>query len=191
MPNMLVKLGDGSTLAYLKATGAGEVGDPFVVEHAVTGTFWQATQPVSAASLPLPTGAATAASQATGNTALAAIQTALELLDNAVSGTEYRVDTVSEVASTFDHGAKSSVGTSAVQVIAASTPATRGVTVKAADDNSGTVYVGNSDVTANTADGTDGFPLAAGDALTVPVDDANKVYVRGSAAGQKVFWLVA
>jgi predicted secreted protein len=30
---------------------------------AVTGTFWQATQPVSAASLPLPTGAATAAKQ--------------------------------------------------------------------------------------------------------------------------------
>lgn len=30
---------------------------------AVTGTFWQATQPVSAASLPLPTGAATAANQ--------------------------------------------------------------------------------------------------------------------------------
>lgn len=30
---------------------------------AVTGTFWQTTQPVSAASLPLPTGAATAAKQ--------------------------------------------------------------------------------------------------------------------------------
>lgn len=30
---------------------------------AVTGTFWQATQPVSAAALPLPTGAATAAKQ--------------------------------------------------------------------------------------------------------------------------------
>lgn len=30
---------------------------------AVTGTFWQATQPVSAASLPLPSGAATAANQ--------------------------------------------------------------------------------------------------------------------------------
>jgi hypothetical protein len=31
---------------------------------AVTGTFWQATQPVSAASLPLPAGAATSAKQA-------------------------------------------------------------------------------------------------------------------------------
>ncbi len=33
---------------------------------AVTGTFWQATQPISAASLPLPTGAATSALQAGG-----------------------------------------------------------------------------------------------------------------------------
>jgi hypothetical protein len=44
---------------------------------AVTGTFWQATQPVSAASLPLPTGAATAALQTTGNTTLSTIATAL------------------------------------------------------------------------------------------------------------------
>lgn len=34
---------------------------------AVTGTFWQTTQPVSAASLPLPSGAATAANQIVGN----------------------------------------------------------------------------------------------------------------------------
>lgn len=33
--------------------------------QAVTGTFWQATQPVSAASLPLPSGAATSAKQPT------------------------------------------------------------------------------------------------------------------------------
>jgi len=36
----------------------------------VTGTFWQATQPVSAVSLPLPTGAATSALQSTINTTL-------------------------------------------------------------------------------------------------------------------------
>lgn len=37
---------------------------------AVTGTFWQATQPVSAASLPLPTGAATETTLAAVNTKL-------------------------------------------------------------------------------------------------------------------------
>lgn len=40
---------------------------------AVTGTFWQATQPVSAAALPLPSGASTSAAQTTGNTALSSI----------------------------------------------------------------------------------------------------------------------
>ena len=42
----------------------------FPASQAVTGTFFQATQPVSAASLPLPTGAATDASLATVNTTL-------------------------------------------------------------------------------------------------------------------------
>jgi hypothetical protein len=40
------------------------------VTQPVSGTFWQATQPISAASLPLPTGAATAAGLTTINTTL-------------------------------------------------------------------------------------------------------------------------
>jgi len=39
----------------------------------VSGTFWQATQPVSAAALPLPASAATDAKQDTGNASLASI----------------------------------------------------------------------------------------------------------------------
>jgi hypothetical protein len=53
---------------------------PVTVENstiAVTGTFYQSTQPVSAAALPLPTGAATAANQATAQTSLSAIATAV------------------------------------------------------------------------------------------------------------------
>ena len=46
--------GSGSVVAILKAVYGKLAGGV-----AVTGTFWQATQPVSAASLPLPTGAAT------------------------------------------------------------------------------------------------------------------------------------
>lgn len=61
------------TLAYeVSLTGGTGTGTEVRVTNtvAVTGTFWQATQPVSAASLPLPTGAATE----TGH--LAAIDTA-------------------------------------------------------------------------------------------------------------------
>jgi hypothetical protein len=88
----------------------------------------------------------------------------------------------------FDHGRKSSVGTSAVQVASTSYRAAKGVQIKADAANSAVVYVGNSDLTADTADATDGFPLAAGEGLFVPVDDVNKIYVRGGASGQKVFW---
>ena len=67
---------------------------------AVTGTFWQATQPVSgtvtanagtgtfaisAASLPLPTGAATSALQTTGNTSLSSIDTKTPALGQALA----------------------------------------------------------------------------------------------------------
>lgn len=88
----------------------------------------------------------------------------------------------------FDHGRKSSVGTTAVQLSATSYRVTKGVQLKADAANASTVYVGNADLTADTADATDGFPLAAGEGLFVPVDDVNKVYVRGGASGQKVFW---
>ena len=53
-----------------------------------------ATLPVSAASLPLPTGASTLTEQQTQSTALSAIQTAVQVLDNAISGNEMQVDVV-------------------------------------------------------------------------------------------------
>ncbi|KKN49383.1 hypothetical protein LCGC14_0643590 [marine sediment metagenome] len=54
------------------------------VTQPVSGTFWQGTQPISAATLPLPSGASTSANQSTGNTSLASAVTALEILDNVV-----------------------------------------------------------------------------------------------------------
>lgn len=55
-----------STIRVVLATDQPTNSNPF----AVSGTFWQATQPISAASLPLPTGAATAAGLTTINTTL-------------------------------------------------------------------------------------------------------------------------
>jgi len=52
----------GRTWTLLNTTDSVNVGN-FPSTYPVTGTFWQATQPVSAASLPLPTGAATSAKQ--------------------------------------------------------------------------------------------------------------------------------
>lgn len=91
--------------------------------------------------------------------------------------------------SSFDHGS-TSFGTSAVQITASSITAKKGVTVKAAIANTGRVFVGNSDVTADTTAATDGFELGNGESIFIEVDNANKVYVIGSALSQKVFWAV-
>lgn len=67
-PTGTVAMGtDGSNVFALHTDTAGDlqVDVLSMPTTAVTGTFWQATQPVSAASLPLPTGAATAANQQT------------------------------------------------------------------------------------------------------------------------------
>lgn len=90
--------------------------------------------------------------------------------------------------SSFKTGSKSSITTSAVQIIVSSTPAVVGVTVKAANTNTGTLYIGNATITAGTTDATDGFELAGGEAVTIEIDDVNKLYAIGSAAGQKLYW---
>jgi hypothetical protein len=74
----------------------------------------------------------------------------------------------------------------AEQVIVASTPAKRFVSVVANADNDGEVFVGASGVTTTT-----GIPLQPGQPVGIPVDDANKVYVIAAASGRKVSFLVA
>ena len=86
------------------------------------------------------------------------------------------------------HGAKSVDGTAVVLSVSV-VPLRNGVVVKAASTNPGTVYVGGSTVTANTADATDGLPLAAGESVMVEVEKVSLLYAIGSAAGQKVFFI--
>jgi hypothetical protein len=75
----------GGSTKHRKSTGAGTSGDPSVLHNiidgsvAVTGTFWQATQPVSIASSVPVTNVGTFAVQVDG-----AALTSLQLLDNLV-----------------------------------------------------------------------------------------------------------
>jgi len=90
----------------------------------------------------------------------------------------------------FYHGSKT-VSTAAVALAAVSNVAQIGVLIKADPANSGTVYIGHTDVvTADTVAATDGFPLSAGDAVVIPIENGNSVYAVASGAGQKVFWLI-
>lgn len=99
---------------------------------------------------------------------------------------------INSAPSTFDHGNKSSIGTTAVQITTASIVARHGVTVIAASDNPSRIVVGNSDVTSRTADATDGAELEPGASILVPINNANKVYVRAASGSTgRVSWLVA
>lgn len=90
----------------------------------------------------------------------------------------------------FFHGRKSGISTTAVQLTTTSNRCKRGIVVKAAVGNSGKVYVGSSlDVTADSADATDGFELSAGDSIMTETDDPSKLFLIASAPDQKVFWI--
>lgn len=58
------------------------------------------------------------------------------------------------------------------------------IVLKAADANSGTVYVGHEGVTT-----ANGFPLTAGQALEIAINNTASVWVVGSAASQIVNWI--
>lgn len=116
------------------------------------------------------------------STAAATTDTSLVV---AVSPNSPQADAWSSITS----GAKSSIGTSAVQITTTSVTCRRGVVVKAADGNTGIVYVGPSTITNGTTDATDGIELSASQAVVLDIDNANKVYVIGSTTGQKVYWI--
>lgn len=96
---------------------------------------------------------------------------------------------VGQASNEFDHGQNSDIDTVAEQISSTSFQCLNGVLVKAANANAGTIYVGNSDVTAASADATDGFELGAGESVFVEVDNVNKVYAIASQVNQKLFWI--
>jgi len=79
------------------------------------------------------------------------------------------------------------VGTSQVQLSAASVPVADGyaVAIKALQINAGNVYVGKTGVLITT-----GFELDAKDAISLYVDDLNLLYVIADAADQGVCYIV-
>lgn len=89
-------------------------------------------------------------------------------------------------ASSFDH-ASVSIGTTATQLVTSSVSLKFGIRVRADSANTAKIYVGNSDVTANTTSATDGYQLDAGDSIFIPVNNANIPYARSTAVSQKVF----
>ena len=90
----------------------------------------------------------------------------------------------------LDTGSNLDIDTTAEQLTSTSYAAYVGVLFRADADNSGVIYLGNSDVTAGTTAATDGLPLSAGDAVFLQISNANLVYGIGSAVNQKIYFMV-
>jgi hypothetical protein len=90
-------------------------------------------------------------------------------------------------------GRKSSIGTTTVQLTQTTEKAQQGVQLHAPAANPATIYVGTrSNITADSNDLTDGFPLGAGQSLLVPVISPTEIWLKaaGGSTGKVFFILV-
>ena len=60
----------------------------------------------------------------------------------------------------------------------------KGVRVKAKSGNTGNIYVGGSNVS-----NSNGYILAAGEEVAIPIDDLSKVYIDADNSGEGVSYL--
>lgn len=82
------------------------------------------------------------------------------------------------------------VGTTATSLAMGGFKCKRGIRIKAKIDNAVLVYIGPADLTAGTAVATDGYPLAAGEELALPVEDPALVFAR-LPSGTGDVWVIA
>lgn len=93
---------------------------------------------------------------------------------------------VYDVSGSLENGNLQLASSSATQLLASSTPAQWAI-IKARLTNAGTIYVGKSDVTADTNATTGGYPLDAGEAIAVPCSNLNQIYLRGTSGDGVAF----
>lgn len=175
-------------LAGVTAAGTPSADALFTVQGNPSG----APIPVSMASSTLPTGAATAAAQATQQANLTSIDTKIPASTEpgtpastaitaqlAQGGVAVPVSIASTPQTTALAYGSVSVGTSAVQ-LPANANLINGVNLKSKAANGGTINIGgNSSVTTTT-----GFELSAGNATFQAVSNSNQLWVIGSAGTQ-------
>ena len=190
---MSIKVKDADSVdIYLKGTGVGSVGDPFVTDpglvQPLTDTELRAT--------PVPISGALTDAQIRATALL-------------VSGTFYPatqpVSIASPVAITDNSGSLTmdsvliSVATAISGQITgtfagteqqgANVPLTNGVYIKALAGNTGVVYVGNDG--AGTVSASSGFQLDKGDMILIQVSNLNQLWFDVVTSCDKFCWLKA
>ena len=126
-----------------------------------------------------------------------AIETAVELLDNAISGSEMQVDVVASlpagtnaigiVGHDITGGADgvTTVSSAGSHVALASSTACKKVDIQAQTDNTGLIAVGFDNVDATEATGT-GIILYAGDTYSLEISNLNLIYIDSTVSGEGV-----
>jgi len=87
------------------------------------------------------------------------------------------------------------VGLAAAQITTCPRQLTKGIWIKAPGTlhtaaNSDSVYVGKSNVTADSDVETGGYELAPGEELFLEVDDPSEVWVVSTAGAQDIGWIM-
>lgn len=158
--------------------------------------------PVSASSLPLPTGASTEttvaailakiiaapATEATLASILAKIIAAPATEAKQDTGNtslaSIKTNTDSLATPTTIFNGKTTVTTAGTRVALASSQAIKSVTIKALRTNTGSIYVGNSSVAS-----TNGFELRAGESMSMDISNLSTVNLDCSVNGEGVTYL--
>lgn len=191
------------------------VGNTVTVTGPLTDTQLRASAvPVSAATLPLPTGAATLAEQQTQTASLSVLddwdesdrakvnpivgQAGIQGGAGAVSANTTRVAiatdantvqvtgtvTTAEAAPATVLNGKKTVTTAGTRVTLAGSTAAKSVTIKALIGNTGVIYVGDSSVAS-----TNGFALNPGDTISLAIANLSTVNLDSSVNGEGVTYL--
>jgi hypothetical protein len=138
---------------------------------AVTGTFWQATQPVSG------TVAFSNSTIAVTNAGTFATQATLQTGANAIGRVGHDITGIG-------HGV-TTVTTAGTDVALAGSTACKRVTIQAQTDNTSTIAVGATGVDATVATGT-GIVLYPGDVFELDIDNLADVFIDSLVNGEGV-----
>lgn len=136
------------------------------------------TQPVSAASLPLPSGAAS-------ESTLVSVDAAVEAVQAAVEGVlDVDVTAVPALPSAPIYGQTTVTTAGTAVVLRSTTGLSQGVTIKAPSTNAGNIFVGGALVTS-----ANGFVLEPGEQVFVSVDDTDAIYIDAAENGEGVSYV--
>lgn len=189
--------GDGTDTTYMAHFKRLQAKVPSLVSGRIPVDPSGVTSPISAVSLPLPSGAATASAQTTGNASLAsidgkitAVNTGAVTISAALPAGTNTIGAVNIGTSSFSAQAgwgRTTVGTSVVQLNGGtSVAAARGVRLKFPAGGSGVIQIGFT----SGVDATNGWEMVPGDVEEIPINNVNKLYAIGTVAGQSLCWQV-